>query len=138
MTPQETDPDLPVSVQESPGEAWVGGGLLQCWGGTKCSSAHTGQFEGGRRYLKYLHHPLVSVDGWSCVPSLLFTWGQTMVEVTKTMATSFKRSHACTATLSAPSPASGHHTQVVWLHDYQGALESELYVVLITKHSALA
>ena len=27
-TPQETDPDLPVSVQESPVEAWVGGGLL--------------------------------------------------------------------------------------------------------------
>ena len=21
-----------------------------------------------------------SVDGWSCVPSLLFTWGQTMLE----------------------------------------------------------
>ena len=33
-----------------------------------------------------------SVDGWSCVPSLLFTWGQTMVEVMKIMATSFKRS----------------------------------------------
>ena len=29
MTPQETDPDLPVSVQESLAEAWVGGGLLQ-------------------------------------------------------------------------------------------------------------
>ena len=29
MTPQETDPDLPVSVQESPAEAWVGGGQLQ-------------------------------------------------------------------------------------------------------------
>ena len=29
MTPQETDPDLPVSVQESPPEAWVSGGLLQ-------------------------------------------------------------------------------------------------------------
>ena len=29
MTPQETDPDLPVSVQESPAEAWVGSGLLQ-------------------------------------------------------------------------------------------------------------
>ena len=29
MTLQETDPDLPVSVQESPAEAWVGGGLLQ-------------------------------------------------------------------------------------------------------------
>ena len=27
-----------------------------------------------------------SVDGWRCVPSLLFTWGQTMVEVMKIMA----------------------------------------------------
>ena len=26
-----------------------------------------------------------SVDGWRCVPSLLFTWGQTMVEVMKIM-----------------------------------------------------
>ena len=49
-----------------------------------------------------------SVDGWSCVPSLLFTCDQTMVEVMKIMATSFKRSHACTATLSAPNPAAGH------------------------------
>ena len=32
-----------------------------------------------------------SVDGWICVPSLLFTWGQTMVEVRKIMVTSFKR-----------------------------------------------
>ena len=32
VSPQETDPDLPVSVQESPAEAWVGGGLLQGWG----------------------------------------------------------------------------------------------------------
>ena len=31
-----------------------------------------------------------------------------MVEVMKIMATSFKRSHARTATLSAPDPASGH------------------------------
>src|SRR5574341_395447 len=29
VTPQETDPDLPVSVQESLVEAWVGSGLLQ-------------------------------------------------------------------------------------------------------------
>ena len=50
-----------------------------------------------------------SVDGWSCVPSLLFTWGQTMVEVIKIMVTSFKRSHGHTATLSAPNPAAGHH-----------------------------
>ena len=49
-----------------------------------------------------------SVDRWSCAPSLLFTWGQTVVEVMKIMATSLKRSHACTATLSAPSPAAGH------------------------------
>ena len=32
-----------------------------------------------------------------------------MVEVMKIMATSFIRSHACTATLSAPNPAAGHH-----------------------------
>ena len=32
VTPQETDPDLPMSVQESLVEAWVGGGLLQGWG----------------------------------------------------------------------------------------------------------
>ena len=29
VTPQEADPDLPVSVQESLVEAWVSGGLLQ-------------------------------------------------------------------------------------------------------------
>ena len=47
-----------------------------------------------------------SVDGWGCVPSLLFTWGHTMVEVMKIMETSFKRSHACTATLTALKPCS--------------------------------
>ena len=51
----------------------------------------------------------LSVARWSCVPSLLFTWGQTMVEVIKIMATSFKISQAYTATLSAPNPAAGHH-----------------------------
>ena len=49
-----------------------------------------------------------SVDGQGCVPSLLFTWGQTMVEVMMIMASSFKRPHAYTATLSACSPAAGH------------------------------
>ena len=29
VTPQETDPDLLVGVQESPAEAWVSSGLLQ-------------------------------------------------------------------------------------------------------------
>ena len=50
-----------------------------------------------------------SVDGWICVLSLLFTWSQTIMEVMKIMVTSFKRSHAFTATLSAPNPAAGHH-----------------------------
>ena len=49
-----------------------------------------------------------SIDGWGCVPSLLFTWGQTMVKAMKIMVTSFKRCHGCTATLSAPDPAAGH------------------------------
>ena len=49
-----------------------------------------------------------SVDRWSCVPSQLFTWGQIMVEIITIMATSFRRSHAHIATLSAPSPAAGH------------------------------
>ena len=44
-----------------------------------------------------------SVDGWSCVPSLLFIWTATMVEVMKIMATSFKSSPV------APDPAAGHH-----------------------------
>ena len=50
-----------------------------------------------------------SVDGWGCVPSLFFTWCQNMVEVMKIMVSSFKRSHECTAILSAPNPAAGHH-----------------------------
>ena len=29
VTPQETDSDLPVSVQKSPAKVWVGGGQLQ-------------------------------------------------------------------------------------------------------------
>ena len=40
--------------------------------------------------------------------SLLFTWGQTMVEVMEIRMTSLKTSHACTATPSAPNPAAGH------------------------------
>ena len=31
MIPQETDPDMPMSVQESLAEPWVDGGLLQGW-----------------------------------------------------------------------------------------------------------
>ena len=42
VTPQETDPDMPMSVQESPAEAWVGGGLLQ--GRGKSAAVHHGTF----------------------------------------------------------------------------------------------
>ena len=57
MTPQETDPQLPVSVQESLAEVWVGSGLLQGWG-TECSSTCMVPFEGGHHHLHYLHHSL--------------------------------------------------------------------------------
>ena len=50
-----------------------------------------------------------SVDGWSCVTSLLFIWAQAMVGVMKIMVTSCKRSHACTAAVQAPNLAAGHH-----------------------------
>ena len=43
------------------------------------------------------------------VPSLLFDLRQTMVEVMKIVVTSFKRSCALSAALSAPDPMAGHH-----------------------------
>ena len=57
VTPQETDPYLPVSVQES---WWKHGSAVACCrvGGTECSSACMGPFEGGLHYLHYLHHSL--------------------------------------------------------------------------------
>ena len=57
VTPQETDPDLPRSVQESKAEAWV---EVTCCrvGARECSSACMGSFEGHPRYLHYLHHSL--------------------------------------------------------------------------------
>ena len=50
----------------------------------------------------------LSVAGWSYVLSLLFTWGQTMVEVMKIMVTSLKRSQA-RMLVCAPNPTAGHH-----------------------------
>ena len=46
--------------------------------------------------------------GCAVFPPCYLTSGQTMVEVVKIMATSFKKSHACTAALSAPNLAAGH------------------------------
>ena len=47
--------------------------------------------------------------GGAVYPPCCLTWDQTVMEVMKIMATSFKRSHAGTAAFSALSPASGHH-----------------------------
>ena len=59
MTPQETDSDLPMSVQESLAEVWVGSGQLQGWEDWG-SSACMGPFEEGDHHLHYLHHSLAS------------------------------------------------------------------------------
>jgi len=47
--------------------------------------------------------------GGAVFPPCCLTWDQTMGEVMKIMATSFKRSHASSPTLSAPNPVAGHH-----------------------------
>ena len=47
------------------------------------------------------------MDGAVFLPCHL-TWGQTMAEVMRIMATSFKRSQACSATLSVWDSAAGH------------------------------
>ena len=49
-----------------------------------------------------------SADGWGCVPSLLFDLRPNYGGGNEDNVTSFRRSHACTATLSAPDPAAGH------------------------------
>ena len=58
VTPQETDTDLPRSVRIS------GKGVGWWWpavgSGAECGSVCKGPFEGGRHYLHYFHHSLVS------------------------------------------------------------------------------
>ena len=54
VTPQETEPDLPVSVQKSPAEAWVDSACCRV-GGTECGSACMELFEGGLHYLARGH-----------------------------------------------------------------------------------
>ena len=59
VTPQETDPDLPVHVQESLARCRS---VVACCrvGGTEYGSACMGPFEGGRHYLHCPHHSLAS------------------------------------------------------------------------------
>ena len=74
--PQKIYPDLPVSVQESPAEAWVSGGLLQgqghwvrqCvpgtfWRGSPLSSLPPGQF-GLRSNNREGTQPRPSTENW--------------------------------------------------------------------------
>ena len=49
-----------------------------------------------------------SVDGQGCVPSLLIDLRPNYGGGNEDNGTSFNRSHACTAALSAPNPAAGH------------------------------
>ena len=50
----------------------------------------------------------LSVDEWGCVPSVLFDQRPNYGGGDGDNSTSFKRSRARTATLSAPDPAAGH------------------------------
>ena len=59
VTLKETDPALPMNVQESQAEVCIGSGQLQGWG-TQCSSVCMGPFEWGLHYLHYLHPSLAS------------------------------------------------------------------------------
>ena len=56
------------------------------------------------------HAGINPFDGGSHYHSL--TSGQTMMEVMKIMAASFRLSHALTAALSAPNPVAGHHRPI--------------------------
>ena len=71
MTPQKTDPDLPVQVQESQRRHRL---VVTCCrvGGTEYSSACMGPFEGGHHYLNYFHHSLASsqITGTEHSPAL--------------------------------------------------------------------
>ena len=86
---------------------------------------------GGAMLSKYLIP--CSVDGWSCVPSLLFTWDQTMVEVMKIV------------TLTATNPAAGHHQPMPpletpgdsWANLGQSLMESLLLFLCPGAHKVL-
>jgi len=70
VSPQETEPDFPVSVQESPVEAWVDSGLLR-GPGTEHNNVCTSPFE-GHHYHNYPYHslPQVKQQGENTAPSI--------------------------------------------------------------------
>ena len=70
--------------------------------------------------------------GRALFPPCCLTWGQTMVEVMKIMVTSFKRSHACTATLSAPHPSEANPC-LCWRLGHFG----QVWISLLVYHSSI-
>ena len=77
------------------------------WGLLKLPGGRGQELIGGAMLSKLLIQ--FSVYVWSCVPSLLFSWGQTMVNVMKIRVTFHKRSHAYSAILNAPNIVASHH-----------------------------
>ena len=91
-----------------------------------------------RLVITFLPRSKCLLISWLQSPSaviLLFTWGQTMVEVMKIVVTFFKRSHSCTATLSAPNPAAGYHQPMPLLETpgYSQASLSQMTLFLAVK-----
>ena len=57
VIPQETEPDLPVSIQESVAEVWVNSGIL--WGqGYLIQQSWSKSFQRSCHYHHYLYHSL--------------------------------------------------------------------------------
>ena len=93
--------------------------LLFAWGQTMVGpGVGRSPGEGNGNPLQYfcLENPMDRGAWWATVhgkvsdmTERLHFHFQTMVEVMKIMVTSFRRSHACTATLTASNPAAGHH-----------------------------
>ena len=92
--------------------------LLFAWGQTMVGpGVGRSPGEGNGNPLQYfcLENPMDRGAWWATVhgkvsdmTERLHFHFQTMVEVMKIMVISFKRSHACTATPTAPNPAAGH------------------------------
>ena len=74
----------------------------------RLTKGETGSSSDGRGHAQEIFNPIFCWWVELCSLPAIYL-GQTIVEVMKVMGTSLKRSHACTATLSAPNPAAGHH-----------------------------
>ena len=72
-------------------------------GGTGCGLVLVGRANAQQTLIQF------SAEGWGCVPSLLFDLGPNYPRGNEDNGTSFKRSLACTAAISAPNTAVGHH-----------------------------